>query len=132
MVAHAIGGSDLWRVSPEPQATRHDHVRDSIENSRAEADFDERRRAVLALLGFDPEEPTVTGGSSDDGGVVGIFARLLDLPDACVMDVIAIVMGETLGAGSPAVDAVALRIGVDMTHWWQADDPSSPCYATGR
>jgi ParB family chromosome partitioning protein len=126
MVAHAIGGSHLWRVTPEPQSTRNDEVRDSLDNSRAEADFDERRRAVLAVLGFSAEEPTVTGGSmeteGDDYGVVGIFQRLLDLPDTVVMDVIAIVMGETLASGSAAVEAVGIEIGVDMTRCWQADD----------
>ncbi len=134
MVAHAIGGSHLWRVTPEPQSTRNDEVRDSLDNSQAEADFDERRRAVLAVLGFSPEEPTVTGGSIETGGdaaceardsqqgVVGIFQRLLDLPDAVVMEVIAIVMGETLASGSAAVEAVGMEIGVDMARCWQADD----------
>ena len=122
MVAHAIGGSHLWRVGPEPQSTRNDEVRDSLDNSKAEADFDERRRAVLAVLGFSAEEPTVTGGSGDDYGVVGIFQRLLDLPDAVVLEVIAIVMGETLASGSAAVEAVGMEIGVDMTRCWQADD----------
>jgi ParB family chromosome partitioning protein len=122
MVAHAIGGSHLWRVSPEPQSTRNDEVRDSLDNSKAEADFDERRRAVLAVLGFSAEEPTVTGGNGDDYGVVGIFQRLLDLPDAVVMEVIAIVMGETLASGSAAVEAVGMEIGVDMARCWQADN----------
>jgi ParB family chromosome partitioning protein len=122
MVAHAIGGSHLWRVSPEPQSTRNDEVRDSLDNSKAEADFDERRRAVLAVLGFSAEEPTVTGGNGDDYGVVGIFQRLLDLPDAVVMEVIAIVMGETLASGSAAIEAVGMEIGVDMARCWQADD----------
>ena len=122
MVAHAIGGSHLWRVSPEPQSTRNDEVRDSLDNSKAEADFDERRRAVLAVLGFSAEEPTVTGGNGDAYGVVGIFQRLLDLPDTVVMEVIAIVMGETLASGSAAVEAVGVEIGVDMARCWQADD----------
>lgn len=52
---------------------------------------------------------------------VAIFARLLDLPDAAVMDVIAVVMGETLASGSPSVEAVGLQIGVNMAQWWQAD-----------
>lgn len=122
MVAHAIGGSHLWTVKPEPQSTRNDEVRDSLDNSKAEADFDERRRAVLAVLGFSAEEPTVTGGNGDDYGVVGTFHRLLDLPDTVVMEVIAIVMGETLSSGSAAVEAVGMEIGVDMTRCWQADD----------
>jgi Predicted transcriptional regulators len=122
MVAHAITGSHLWSVMPEPQRTSNDEVRDSLDNSKAEADFDERRRAVLAVLGFSAEEPTVTGGNNDDYGVVGIFQRLLDLPDTVVMEVIAIVMGETLASGSAAVEAVGMEIGVDMARCWQADD----------
>ncbi|MGJ3648085.1 ParB/RepB/Spo0J family partition protein [Sphingomonas sp. GlSt437] len=122
MVAHAIGGSHLWTVKAEPQSTRNEDVRDSLDNSKAEADFDERRRAVLAVLGFSAEEPTVTGGNGDDYGVVGIFQRLLDLPDTVVMEVIAIVMGETLASGSAAVEAVGMEIGVDMARCWQADD----------
>ena len=121
MVAHAIGGSHLWRVSPEPQATRNDEVRESLETSRAETVFDERRRAVLAVLDFSPEEPTVTGGNGDDHGVAGIFLRLIELPDPVIMEVITVVMGETLASGSAAVAAVGAQIGMDMADWWQAD-----------
>lgn len=117
MVAHAIIGSHLWRVSPEPQTTRNEDVRESVETSKGEADFDERRRAVLDLLGFSPEEPTVTGGNGDEYGIAALLARLLDLPDAAVMEVIAIVMGETLASGSAAVEAVGLHIGVDMADY---------------
>jgi len=122
MVAHAIVGSHLWRVSPEPQTTRNDEVRESLETARGEAVFDERRRAVLALLGFSSEEPTVTGGNGDDYGVAGVFLRLVELPDPAVMDVIAVVIGETLAAGSAAVAAVGTEIGIDMADWWQADE----------
>jgi ParB family chromosome partitioning protein len=121
MVAHAIGGSHLWRVSPEPQATRNDEVRESLETCRGETLFDERRRAVLGVLDFSPEEPTVTGGNGDDYGVAGIFLRLIDLPDAIVMEIITVVMGETLASGSAAVAAAGTQIDVDMADWWQAD-----------
>src|SRR3546814_16569293 len=87
---------------------------------RAEAVFDEKRRAVLALLGFDAEEPTVTGGNPMP--LANLFQRLLDLPDRAVMDVIAFVMGDTLFAGSAAVEAVGLHIGIDLAAWWSAGD----------
>lgn len=122
MVAHAIVGSPLWTVKPEPQTTRNDAVKESVETCRGEADFDEKRRAVLALLGFSPEEPTVTGGNADGYELVSVFQRLLDIPDRAVMDVIAIVIGETLAAGSAAVEAVGQEIGVKMPRYWQADD----------
>src|SRR3546814_379999 len=104
MVAHAIVGSHLWTVRPEPQTTRNDEVRESIETCRGEADFDEKRRAVLSLLDFSAEEPSVTGGNGDGFGLVSVFLHLLELPDRAVMDVIAIVIGETMAAGRAAVD----------------------------
>lgn len=129
MVAHAIGGSHLWRVSPEPQSSRNDEVRESLETCRGETVFDERRRAILDVLGFSSEEPTVTGGSGDAAwevrdsqqGVAGVFHRLIDLPDAIVMEIISVVMGETLASGSAAVAAVGMQIGVEMADWWEAD-----------
>ncbi|GHH24254.1 chromosome partitioning protein ParB [Sphingomonas glacialis] len=121
MVAHAITGSPLWAVRPEPQLARNDAVTESVENARGEADFDARRRAVLGLLGFSPEEPHVLGGHGDPSGPAGLFLRLLDLPDTAVLDVVAIVMGESLAAGSAAVEAVGLHLGVRMEHYWQAD-----------
>src|SRR5690606_34896976 len=95
-----------------------------VETSRGETVFDLARRAVLALLGFSPDEPTVVEGrpeGADGDTLAAIFWRLLDLPDAAVMDVVAVVMGESLAAGSAAVEAVGLHIGLDMADWWQAD-----------
>jgi ParB family chromosome partitioning protein len=93
-----------------------------VETCLGETRFDERRRAVLALLDFPPDAPTITGGNGDEHGVVGIFRRLLALDDAAVLDVIAIVMSETLASGSAAVEAVGFHIGVDMAGWWQVDE----------
>ncbi|WP_068091740.1 chromosome partitioning protein ParB [Novosphingobium rosa] len=126
MVAHAIAGSPLWSVRVEPQTTRHDGIRESVENSRGEADFDVARRRVLALLGFSAEEPTVTGGALSAKGygsnLVAVFARLLALGDEEVLSVIPVVMGETLASGSAIVEAVGQHIGMDMAPYWQADD----------
>ena len=61
-------------------------------------------------------------GHVADEHMCWILQRLLDLPDAVVMEVIAIVMGETLASGSAAVEAVGMEIGVDMARCWQADD----------
>lgn len=122
LVAHAIVGSHLWSVKPEPQTTRNDAIRESVECCRGEADFDVKRRAVLALLDFSAEEPTVTGGNGDPYGLAGLFLRLVKLTDEQVMDLIAVVMGETLASGSAAVEAVGSEIGVDMSTYWRADD----------
>ena len=124
MVAHAIAGSHLWSVRAEPQSARNDETCESVETAHGETLFDERRRAVLGALGFSPDEPTVVEGNvegAEGDALAALFWRLLDLPDAALMDVIAMVMGESLAAGSPAVEAVGLHIGLDMADWWQAD-----------
>jgi ParB family chromosome partitioning protein len=122
MAAHAIAGSHLWRVMPEPQATRSDAIADSIENCAAETVFDRARVETLEMLGLSAEEPHVTGSSGGSNAMCALFARLLLLPDSAVLAVIAVVMGETLAAGSPVIETLAAEMGVDMQHWWKADD----------
>ncbi|WP_448661507.1 ParB/RepB/Spo0J family partition protein [Sphingomonas sp. CJ20] len=122
MVAHAIVGSPLWNVRVEAQRAASDAIAESVESSASEAAFDEKRRAVLAGLGFDPETPTVTGGYDGEHGLAGLFARLIQLPDPAVLDVAAIVMGETLEAGSALIEMLGSMLGTDMAKVWQADD----------
>lgn len=130
MVAHSICGSPLWKVDPDRRSALDAAIAESAETAHAETLFDERRRAVIGLLGFDPEAPTVAKGSPVglyDAGheadkLTAVFHRLLALPDACVMEVIGIVMGESLSVGSVAVAAVGTELGIDMADWWEADD----------
>ena len=122
MVAHAICGSPLWRVRVQDQRSRNAAITESIETCVAEARFDERRRAVLGVLGFDPESPEVTKGHEPAEGITGLFARLLEIPDRTVMEVLAIVMAETLTSGSCLIESIGLHIGLDMADYWVADD----------
>lgn len=120
MVAHAVAGSPLWRVSTEPQMAKDDDVRESVEVSRAETVFDEKRRDVLALLGFSAEEASVIGGG-DEGAAV-LFQRIAGLTPDELLAIVAIVMGESLAAGGAAVEALGAELGVDMAAWWEADE----------
>jgi ParB family chromosome partitioning protein len=122
MVAHAIAGSPLWNVRIEAQRAATDAISESVEGCASEARFDEKRRAVLALLGFDPETPTVTHGYGGEHGLAGLLVPLTELPDAQVLDVLAIVMAETLEAGSALIEVLGPMIGTDMAKVWQADD----------
>jgi ParB family chromosome partitioning protein len=122
MVAHAICGSPLWGVRVQDQRSRNESITESIETSVAEARFDERRRAVLGVLGFDPDEPSVTLGHDPRNGVSGLFLRLLELPDAVVMEVLGVVMAETLASGTGLIETIGLHLGVKMADYWVADD----------
>lgn len=122
MVAHAITGSGLWSVKPEPQQARSETIAASLAASASEAAFAARRSEVLALLGFSGEEATISGGNGDDHGTAGIFMRLLALSDDDVLRVLTVVMGETLEAGSAVVEAVGVHLKLDMGAVWQPDD----------
>jgi ParB family transcriptional regulator, chromosome partitioning protein len=118
-VAHMIVGSPLWTVRVEHQGTANEAIAESVEESDAEAAFDAKRRAVLALLDFDPETPTITRGANS--GLPELFAKLVTLDDGQVLDVLAVAMGETLHARSSIVDVLGLHLGVDMSAVWQPD-----------
>jgi ParB family transcriptional regulator, chromosome partitioning protein len=122
MVAHAICGSPLWGVRVQDQRSRNEAITESIETSVAEARLDERRRAVLGVLGFDPDEPSVTLGHEPRNGSSGLFLRLLELPDAVVMEVLGVVMAETLASGTGLIETIGLHFGVKMADYWVADD----------
>lgn len=122
MVAHAIAGSALWAVRVEPQRAPNDAVAESVEGCASEADFDANRRAVLALLRFDPDTPTVTGGDSGEHGVCGLVHRLIGLPDEDVLAILGVVMGETLDMGTSLVELLGRHLGIEMRDLWQADD----------
>jgi len=122
MVAHAICGSPLWGVRVQDQRSRNEAITESIETSVAEARFDERRRAVLGVLGFDPDEPSITLGHDPKNGSSGLFLRLLELPDAVVMEVLGVVMAETLASGTGLIETIGLHLGVKMADYWVADD----------
>ena len=122
MVAHAITGSKLWTVELEPQQTRNKDVADSVACSAATASFNAKRRDVMVLLDLPEDEPAIAGGNGDDYPTAVVFARLLNLPDEGVLRILAIVMGETLAAGSAVVDAIGVHLKLDMSAIWQPDD----------
>ena len=121
MLAHVIAGADLWHVDVEGQRTPKEDIAESVETSSAETAFDLKRRAVLGVLGFDEEAPTVTGRPLNRPPFAPLFERLLELPDSVVLEIVAIVMGETLQAGSEAVEMIGLHLGTDMRQHWSAD-----------
>jgi ParB family chromosome partitioning protein len=121
LLAHAIAGSSLWNVRVEPQRALTDAIAESVETSPFEATFDVYRRSVLASLGFDAEAPTVVGGYDGDGGIAGLFMRLLELPDDAIVEALAIVMAETLEAGTPEIETLGRHLQIEMADAYSVD-----------
>lgn len=122
MVAHAIGGSALWQTRPDPQTTRKDETAESVAKSKAETALAEERKEALKLLGLPRHGHSVVRSNGDDYRVVELFGALLKLSDDDVMRVLAIVMAETLEAGTAVVEALGTHLKVDMRDYWEADN----------
>jgi ParB family chromosome partitioning protein len=121
VLAHAIVGSGLWNVRVEPQRALTDAIAESVETCASKTAFDVQRRAVLALLGFDAEAPAVTGGYEGECGISGLFIRLLDLSDQAVLDALAIVMAETLEAGTALIETLGRHLQIDVADAYAVD-----------
>jgi ParB family chromosome partitioning protein len=121
VLAHAIVGSPLWNVRVEPQRALTDAIAESVETCPSEAVFDVQRRAVLASLGFDAEALTVTRGYDCECGIAGLFVRLLEVSDEAVIEALAIVMAETLEAGTPLIETLGRHLQIDMADAYAVD-----------
>jgi ParB family transcriptional regulator, chromosome partitioning protein len=120
MVAHAMTGSALWNVRPHHCASRKDETRASLEASKAAAELAARRARIVSLF----EARGVSGEarrSGDPYRLCEVFAALLAMPDAEVMDVLAFAMAETLEPGGPLVEAVLHVCETDLAASWRPD-----------
>jgi ParB family transcriptional regulator, chromosome partitioning protein len=120
MVAHAMTGSALWTVRPHHCASRKDETRASLEASKAAAGLEQRRARTASLF----EARGVSGEarrSGDPYRLCEVFAALLAMPDAEVMDVLAFAMAETLEPGGPVVEAVLHVCKTDLATSWRPD-----------
>ncbi len=120
LLAHAVAGTSLWRVEPDARRAGSEAVAQSAQASPAEERFQAKRKAACALLGSDAERELV--GQRRQGGAAAAFAKLLSLPDADVLAVAAVVMGETLASGSAEVEAAGTFLKVDVGAVWTPDD----------
>lgn len=122
MVAHAICSSPLWRVKAREQRSRNDAVTASVVASPATVQFDERHRIILDMLAFDPDASMIILGHEPRSGMSGLVVRLLGLPDETVMEVLAMVMAESLASGSDLIETLGVHLNVDMAGHWAADN----------
>ena len=122
MVAHAISGSGRWQVRADRQTAKNESIANSIAESAAETAFRERRAEIATLLGLSDDRARIVQGNGDSYQTIAIFARLLALSDDDVSRILALVMAETLEAGSAVVEAVGIHLKLDLRGQWQADD----------
>ena len=121
MVAHAIAGSPLWSVRCAETTSRNAAIAASLAAAPANIALAEKRSAVLALLGMEEDRASLTQDRYGSD-LVPVLHSLMTLSDAQVMQVLALVMAETLGAGGEVVEYLGERCAIDMADHWQADE----------
>ena len=122
MLAHAIVGSGLWQVRPEPQRSRNEATLKSVGSSKAQETFMAERKAILGLLDIERSGDTpLIRGNGDDYSLCDVFARLLKLDEVDVLKVLAYVMAESLEVGNASVEALGNLLSVSMDECWTPD-----------
>jgi len=121
LLAHVISGSPLWSVRCETQRADKPETEQSVHASRAQAAFDQGRAAALEKLGLDRDGSSLVGARAIPSLDI-LFEALTNLTDEEVISLLPIVMGETLEAGSEAVDVIGSRLMIDPGELWAADE----------
>lgn len=122
MVAHAIVGSGLWQVRPEPQRSRHEATLESVGGSESQTAFGAERKIVLGLLGLDVTDARpIIRGNGDDYALCDVFARLSKLSEIDVLTVLAYVMAESLEVGNASVEALGNILPASLGECWTPD-----------
>jgi ParB family transcriptional regulator, chromosome partitioning protein len=117
VLAHMIVGSNLWVVKPEPMKPAKPEIGASVAVNPATTAFDERRRELLSLCGFDEDRSELVRPNGDDYSLASLFARILKLPEEDVLRLLALAMAETLACGTATAEAVAMTTSATLNDW---------------
>ncbi len=117
VLAHMIVGSNLWMVKPEPKKAAKPEIGASVAANPATLAFEERRRELLSLCGFEEERTELVRPNGDDYSLASLFARLLKLPEDDMLRLMALAMAETLACGTATTETVAMTTSATLNDW---------------
>jgi len=117
VLAHMIVGSNLWTIKLEPMKPAKPDIGASLAANPAQVQFEERRKELLSLLGFDQDRSELVRPNGDDFGLTSLFVRLLKLPEVDVLRLLALAMAETLAAGTAASEVAGIVTGATLNDW---------------
>ena len=117
VLAHMIVGSNLWIVKPEPMKAAKPEIGASVAANPSAIAFQERRKELLTLCGFEEGRRELVRPNGDDYSLASLFARLLKLPEEDVLRLLALAMAETLACGTAIAEAVAMTTSATLNDW---------------
>ncbi len=120
LLAHALTGAGHWKVDGGDGHAAEPAMATSLAANAADEAFRARRQAAARSLGLEVGGHALVGGRFC--GVGPLFAKLLALSDADVLDLAALVMADSLQVGSEAVDIAGGWLQTDIARVWRPDD----------
>ncbi len=117
VLAHMIVGSNLWMVKPEPMKAAKPEIGASVAANPATKAFEERRKVLLSIGGFEEDRSELVRPNGDDYSLANLFARLLKLPEDDVTRLLALAMAETLACGTATAEAAAMITNATLNDW---------------
>lgn len=125
-VAQIIAGSGRWDVTADPQRANSKAIAASLEDNSAQQAFSKAQGQVMKLLdiGSDCDVPVVYHTPYHGRGldVHVLFAKLMELDDKAVMQILTYIVAETLDCGSAMIEGLGSMLGVDMARSWKPDE----------
>jgi ParB family chromosome partitioning protein len=121
LLAHLMAGGKWWKVGCEPQAAHSESIGGAVATLPTHTAFVALRDEVANMLGFDDAGALVAHDASGERTAV-VFAKLLEMADKDVNRLLAIVMAETLAAGTGLIDTLGQQLAVDVGAEWHPDD----------
>jgi ParB family chromosome partitioning protein len=109
-------------VAAEPQRPATTEIGQAVTALASEAAFARRRTKATKLLRIETDGAPIVAHDAGGTRTAQVFARLLDMSDAQVLHVLALVMAETLAVGADLVDTLGQRLNVDCLQHWQPDE----------
>jgi len=122
LVAHVIGGAKWWKVEPERQAPHSEAVGTAVATLPTQVAFSALRDEIVSALGLGDDEGSLVAYDASGTRTAAVFAKLLEMPDKDVTRLLAVVMAETLAAGTALVDTLGQLLAVDVGAQWQPDE----------
>lgn len=115
-----LAASEHVTVGREPMQAAASATHTTVKGLASEATVGEARIAVRELLGLGDDDPLIGSGSVDNRAAA-LFAKLLGLSDAHVMQIVALAAAETLALGSDLIDTLGAALKADCRKVWTPD-----------
>jgi ParB family transcriptional regulator, chromosome partitioning protein len=89
----------------------------SVATNPATTAFEERRKELLFLCGFEEDRSELVRPNCDDYCLASLFARLLKMSEDDVLRLLALAMAETLASGTATAEATAMITSATLNNW---------------